>query len=245
MSEKLRVPYLAVGGYIAFVVVSTLLVGLLPPLVNRPTCEDSTLVKSTNIDITIDHNKEPVKQINKRDVEKKNDLKTRIANLDENRLKSSYLYQKHNGQKLDLEICREIISPEPGERYPWYEPKLPDHIRPINYDVEMLVLEFGVPIYDGFITITAEVTKDTTYVLLHSKLDIPLLQYVVDKNNQSLEIECIGEFVFNDYYILKFKQPLQPSQTPFKMNFLFIGFLPEYESGIFEFSFGIPPFDNS
>jgi len=122
---------------------------------------------------------------------------------------------------------------------------LPDHIRPINYDVEMLVLEFGVPIYDGFITITAEVTKDTTYVLLHSKLDIPLLQYVVDKNNQSLEIECIGEFVFNDYYILKFKQPLQPSQTPFKMNFLFIGFLPEYESGIFEFSFGIPPFDNS
>ena len=50
MSGTISVSYLVIGSYIAFVVGSSLLVGLLPPLVNRPTCkEDKVLLKSNPI----------------------------------------------------------------------------------------------------------------------------------------------------------------------------------------------------
>jgi len=41
MGEKINVPYIAIFGYVIFVIGSSLLVGLLPPFVNRPECKPS------------------------------------------------------------------------------------------------------------------------------------------------------------------------------------------------------------
>ena len=42
MGEKLQVSYLVIAGYAIFVVIASLLVGLLPPLVNKPLCKETT-----------------------------------------------------------------------------------------------------------------------------------------------------------------------------------------------------------
>lgn len=245
MGETIRVSYLVLGAYGAFVVVASLLVGLLPPLVNRPTCKD---------EIAIDLPKELYESKlgrHQRDatVPELNIYERMEAFSEKYPNKLEEIFKRRNVVKkaVDAPICKELIQPEAGVNYPWYFPRLPDNIAPINYDLELFVPKWGLNIYDGFINMKLEVKAPTEYVLIHASLELPFIQEFVDKNNKSVDVECIGEFQYfkNDYYIVKTAKPLQPSDGPFNIKFLFIAILPEFDSGIFEFKFKTPEGDDT
>jgi hypothetical protein len=187
------VPYVALGGYAAFVVISSLLVGILPPLVDRPDCKeksDKYVIKLDNPraaaieelpsenalpkEYQADSNKKH-SRISKRDTSKNVLERTKAF-----RESHSELFSRRSMSKIgsypDLGICSEIISPVPGVRYPWYESRLPTSIVPENYNVELFVPAWTSPIYDGEIDITFTVKNSTNFLLLHSKLDLPFIE---------------------------------------------------------------------
>lgn len=243
MSEKLHISYVVIGAYAAFVLVSTLLVGLLPPFVNRPMCENKPesgakfdqLIRETR---DTEH-AQPEPNLNERIAQFKQKYPAKIEEL-------SAKYSRK--LKVDgYNICPEILKPEPGVLYPWYSPRLPDRYVPLHYDVELFVPQWGLNVYDGFMDMKVDITREHTndldrYILVHAAEEIPLLQYIKDRNDQDVEVECVGEFNYykNDYFIIKTKNPLNPSNGPLSIEFLFIAILPEYDSGIFEFQFGTP-----
>lgn len=152
--------------------------------------------------------------------------------------------RRRPGAKADtnFKICSELLKPEAGVNYPWYSPRLPSNIVPVHYDLEILIPKFFENVYDGFDTITANVVTSTQYILLHAASELPFLQYVKDKNGNEVAIDCIGEFNYfkNDYYIIKTVKPLQPSDGPIAINFLFLNTYLDYDTGIFELKFGKP-----
>lgn len=187
------VPYVALGGYAAFVVISSLLVGILPPLVDRPDCKETSdkyVIKLDNPraaaieelssknalpkEYQVDSNKKHSK-ISKRDTSKNVLERTKAF-----RESHSEFFSRRSMSKVgsypDLGICSEITNPVPGVRYPWYESRLPTNIVPVNYNVELFVPAWTSPIYNGEIDITFTVKNSTNFLLLHSKLDLPFIE---------------------------------------------------------------------
>ena len=184
------VSYLILGGYAAFVVISSLLVGILPPLVNLPTCDPDSkdfVIKPSNRNIEVNNVvNEPIQnplpndnqkhsKISKRDTSK--NVLERTSSFKESH--PAFLSKLSTGNYPNLTICSEIINPVPGVRYPWYESKLPSYITPINYDIELFVPTWSSPVYDGEIDITFSVANSTNFVLLHSKLDLPFIDGIL------------------------------------------------------------------
>lgn len=258
------VSYVLLGGYAAFVVGSSLLVGLLPALVDLPECDPDETTTTTattgapnlrlanNPSIFMQDKFEPMPANTERESKttKKSKRDTRpvldriesFKQAHPNKLNEQF-YQRHTPKIFDdLTICSEILNPQPGIRYPWYNDRLPNTTIPKNYDIELFVPTWDMEIYDGFIEIEMEITKATNYFLLHSKADIPIVWDFKDKDGNTLPLTCVGEFFYNDYYILKTSRDIQPSESPLKLSFVFIGFLPDYETGLFEIEYtnGLP-----
>ena len=152
------VSYVVLGGYAAFVVISSLLVGILPPLVNLPDCtEDNAIIikqpSNINQDLPVKISKPTEKlvqnekhsKISKRDTSK--NVLERTNAFQESH--PGYLSKLSNRAYPNLTVCSELVAPVPGVRYPWYESRLPNYIAPINYDVELFVPTWSSPIYDG------------------------------------------------------------------------------------------------
>ena len=95
----------------------------------------------------------------------------------------------------------------------------------------------GYDFYDGFIDIKFKVTKSTNYVLLHSKAEMDSVEELVNQKGDKVEIECIAEFKVNDYFIVKTKRNLEPSDGELTLSLFFIGFLPKLDTGIFRIEF--------
>lgn len=112
---------------------------------------------------------------------------------------------------------------------------MPAGIKPINYNVEILLSDLNVPFYDGFINITFSVdAPNQNYVLLHNGVNAnPFIVTFVDRNGNPVELSCIGNFPYlrNDYYIIKTDQPLNPALSPFTVEFLFLEFYDGVDSG--------------
>lgn len=135
MGEKISISYLALGLYITFVVVSTLLVGLLPPLVNPPTCKPKTreLVESVvqqqpNDARLIQDAPAPIRKrrsINKPTKEAIEDFaarQKRAREALEHEMKNNEAFVKLMGSRVpiaDLKECPEIQQPQPAVDYPW------------------------------------------------------------------------------------------------------------------------------
>jgi hypothetical protein len=292
MVETKSVSVLVIGAYVTFVVGSSLLVGLLPPYVNRPTCKtDKTNLKfdhhqiqpiidepseiEENNDLksdllkNIDYSKfnnlvrskresvqnEKFESSNKlkKDIEKKKkelenkqipDLNQRIANLkNSNPALVETIKSRHDIEVKDgYKICPEILNPS-SQAYPWLERRLPGDVYPVNYDITIRAEEFSIQGYIGSVEITVNVARETNYFLLHNKIqfDIPLLQYVTDRNGKNITIDCVGEFAPNDYYVFKTADKIQPSQSPLKIKFDIIEYIDKNEQGIFVVNFGKIP----
>ncbi len=78
---------------------------------------------------------------------------------------------------------------------------MPDNLKPLSYEIELYVPEFGIPLYDGFDMISIEVTKPTQYIILHTKLELLIFNGLTDKNGNNISIACVGEFPTFDYLI--------------------------------------------
>ena len=247
MSEKISVSYLALGGYVTFVVISSLLVGLLPPLVNRPYCKPETLsladfkldnseqISPMEPKIHHQEKRESKKTINQIFEEKQE--KTR--KLFEKQIKRDPVFKRLIGERLspsraELPICPEIQDPAPGVTYPWYDSRLPNATKAINYNIELLLSEPSFDVYDGFIEAKFDVTAPLNYLLFHAgEYDYATLLGITDKNNNIVPCSCQGLFPFlrNDYYIVKPQQPLQPQNGPYLASFVFLDEYREADSG--------------
>ena len=111
---------------------------------------------------------------------------------------------------------------------------MPAHITPVSYNIELLLDNLALSFYDGFINITFNVAQPAPYVLLHNAIDDhPYIVAFVDRNGNSVELSCIGNFPYlrNDYYIIKPDVPLNPALGPYTVEFLFLDFYSGIESG--------------
>jgi len=249
---EVNVPYLVIGAYALFVIGSSLLVGLLPPFVNRPACKETDAARN---EINIEQFSDHIRQ--RRDVEtQRTNLNERIANFNKlhpgkiEEVSSRYSQARSRSIKVDgYKICPEIFQPEAGVTYPWYSQRLPDRYVPVHYDVELFVPQWGLAVYDGFMDMEVDIKgpAQNKYILVHAEAEIPLLQFIKDKNNNPIEIDCVAEYTYfkNDYFIIKTKDFLQPENGPISIEFLFIALLPEFDTGIFEFKFGKPGMEST
>ena len=189
------VSYIAIGGYAAFVVISSLLVGILPPLVNRPYCDEKTTPSLRNADdeyiikpshpLVAEENENVVPALklaeenHSKKISKRDTSRNVIERTDAFRQShADFLSQRGDllkNKAYNLSICQEITNPQPGVRYPWYESRLPKSLVPTNYDLELFVPTFTSEIYDGKITITFTVLNSTNFIILHSKLELPFV----------------------------------------------------------------------
>ena len=259
IEQKTKVSYVLIAVYVIFVVGSTLLVGLLPALVNLPECEDkATEAKLSKIEASNDkplndfHSnvlKKVQDKVNAHNKQETSPKKTNSKRETLNLVERYHAYKSSNPEKFTnpflskrtnkmdrVSVCPELSNPQPGVIYPWYNGRLSKDIYPINYDIELFVPKWIANIYDAFVEIEIQLNKPTNVLILHAKMELPLFNDLKDKNGNSIEVSCIGEFQFNDYYIVKLNREIQPSEAPLKLSFFVIGFF-EYESGIFEISF--------
>lgn len=128
MAKVFEVSYLIIGGYVGFVVVATLLVGLLPALVNLPYCDD-TPARANLLPLSGDLPSDHVLHIEKRDAEKSvvnsklfEERQARGFEVYQNEMKSNPLFRRLMGSRVpisELKECPELQSPIPSVDYPW------------------------------------------------------------------------------------------------------------------------------
>jgi hypothetical protein len=232
MVDKIKISYPLLTGYFIFVFVSSLLLGLFLPFVNRPKCDPKT--PKYNNDVSQIASNQPKIRL---------PLPQRIENFKRNftgKYSTNNPYLKNNLRILEElpPICEEIQFPDFTKPYPWKNIRLPKDIEPINYDIEVFIPEWGVPIYDGFLDIQLNVLKATDLIMVHAKIEIPFLNDLLDKDGNRIKIKCIGEYPQNDYFIVKLEEPITPQKAPLTLGFIFIGFFDVYDEGIFEFGYG-------
>lgn len=246
MVDKIPVKYSIIAAYGAFIFVSTLMVGILPPLVNRPECKVSD---SDTKDL--ENKNEAVFDRMPRDVQDSIEQTNFDQRLDDI-LQEYPNYLEELSKRYSIPIkstytyCPEISNPT-GDYYPWYSYRLPDRFVPTNYNVELFVPDWGLKVYNGFMDITVDVTSPSTdpndkYIILHADKEIPILLFVKDKNGNDLDVNCVGQYnrFKNEYFIIKMENYVNMNQGPITIKFLFLALLPKYDSGIFEFQFGKP-----
>jgi hypothetical protein len=238
MSEKIKVSYVALGAYAAFVVVSTLLVGLLPPLVNRPTCKVGTLKKASDLSFNNQHS------VQKRLAEQSQrpDLFERVKNYEAKypgKLQNSPLLKKNNLNffKDNYQKCPEIEAVIGPEQYPWYSSRLSDYIVPSHYNLQLLVPGLNSETYDGNIDIKFKVSQSIKYVLLHSKVELARITGLKNQKGENLAVECIGEYPLYNYLIIKPKQEIKPTDGDLTLSIFFADQLSKFDSGLFRIEF--------
>ncbi len=261
MTGTITVPFLYVGGYAAFVVVSTLLVGLLPALVDLPICENeevanklgklnennqhqnSRSIRSAPFDELLNYSNDFEKYL-KPEMKGifKNEKEMREMYLDKHprpkrNLSENYYLKKKNIALKENQECPEFTYPQLGVTPPWFNNRLPSNVIPIHYEVEMFFPAFYQEEYDGFIVITLKVTEATDTFLIHKKFAFVQVLYMYDKMGNFYDLACDGEFKYNDYYVFKTTNFVQPDLSPLKLAIFFISPLSVYENGIFEIEF--------
>lgn len=96
----------------------------------------------------------------------------------------------------------------------------------------------SLPIFDAYIEIDIQLTQQTNYFLLHSRMETLILNQLLDSKGNELKVACVGEVDDNDYIVIKTERNIQPSEGPLKLSFYVVKVLTqEVESGIFEISF--------
>lgn len=118
---------------------------------------------------------------------------------------------------------------------PWNSNRLPTNIVPIEYDITLRTPIFATDVYNGEVTIDIEVKQPTQYIILHSKFLSDYLPSVRDQSGAEVQISCTGDFLPNDYYIIKTVQSLTPGN--YKVDLFFTGSLVAFSNGIFEISY--------
>lgn len=243
MAKTIQVSYLVIGAYGTFIMFSTLMVGILPPLVNRPECNsnnDTNLIKENVVERAPREIQMPIEpiNINKRINDFKQEYSDFIAQMPE---KFSRLL-KSDGYN----ICPEVLNPN-GQIYPWFYERLPDRYVPKHYNVELFVPEWGLNVYVGEMAIQVNIVTDSSspndkYIILHADKEIPILGSIKDKSGNELKVDCVAEYnqFKNEYFVIKLKDFIDIGASPLTIELLFLAILPEYDSGIFEFKFGKP-----
>lgn len=135
--------------------------------------------------------------------------------------------------KEDLPICPDLNTN--NQNNPWQSLRLPTNIAPRHYDLEIYTPIFAAEEYSGEVTIRIEVLQPTDTILVHAKFLGVYLASLVDSNNNPVELNCAGDFLPNDYYVLKTSQSL--ARGTYSMKLYFTGFLDEYNSGLFEIKY--------
>jgi hypothetical protein len=244
--SKVAVPIVYLVGYGAFVVVATLLVGLLPPLVNRPACDPSGLPSSR-----LDGPAAVVKQAlplavvreKRQAVAETNVYETKLRNFRDNvepKLKNDGFYKKYFKNRGVTDICPELTNPQPGVQYPWNNTRLPTNIRAYQYALTLYLTDLDREVYLGDNVIRFDVNQPTNYIILHSaENDLADIQSLKNNLGEDVAIDCIGEFVQGklDYLIIKTVAPLNVNFQPYSLDIAFVDFNIRTESGIFKITY--------
>lgn len=94
---------------------------------------------------------------------------------------------------------------------------------------------FEITMYNGEVTIEIRVRQPTQYIMLHSKFLATYLPSVKDAAGNELNIACTGDFLPNDYHIIKMVTPL--AAGIYKVDLSFTGSLIAFSNGIFEIQY--------
>lgn len=116
----------------------------------------------------------------------------------------------------------------------WENPRLPKTVMPTDYEIELYTPIFETELYAGIALITAELNERTDTFIIHSKLIAEQGIGLLDKSGNSIDIRCAGYYPVNDYFVIRTTNPVERNQGPVILEYLFVGFLNIYESGLFE-----------
>jgi len=199
MSLKYNIPISYVIGFVSFVVVSTILVGVLPVYLNKPICKKDSSSSLTKI------------------IRHKRDFISKHAKI--------------------LEVCPDINSPLPGITFPWNYPSLPTNFRPLNYNLLMDFKNSAQNTYEGLVSVSIELSDSTDTFIVHKKFNNVEVRELRDKNGDSIEIGCYGEYPKNDYYVFKTKSLVPMNLSPLQIVYWFNGSLDKYQGGLFQYRF--------
>jgi len=178
MGEKITISYLSFTLYILFVIVASLLVGLLPVYINPPQCD--TISLRTN-NINVNENKPNIQINTDYSNNKRHKRSSQTLNPDKylNEIKSRN--PRFNSiARSNLTYCSELLDPQ-SSSYPWFNYRLPTNIVPIHYDlyIDMPIWPIKPTIYDGFVDIQMNVTESTDTIILHVDVQgVPIFQNV-------------------------------------------------------------------
>lgn len=233
-SGKIQVPLVAIIGYASFVVVASLLVGILPALVNLPECKDDggqfaqavykTWQEEKGIDTFADklQHGHPAKRFAEPEVPKE------VSNLLNKQLlrEKSKKRSKEIASRAELDAafgkssaralpsCAELSDPN-QQSYPWSSYRLPGDLAPTAYDITLNIAGFdeASKSYTGRSVITMNVVRATQFLMLSARFDsINDIDFVSlkDRNNAALTAECA--FITNEYYVIKTSAQVTPAQ---------------------------------
>lgn len=209
-TNKIFVSYVVlVVSLIAFILV-TVGLGLIVSLVNVPKCDESSsrLVNFNRV---------------KRELFDEKDQQTILKELNE----------KKPLIKVDPPFCMELIESPVGQ--PWEKKRLPGNIVPSKYEITLRTPIFAADRYSGEVTIRVTVKEPLNYVLFHSRSLSDYLPTVKDSLGNEYEIACIGDYLPNDYHVIKTVNTLQPGE--YTIDLFFTGDLKVFSNGIFEIKY--------
>jgi hypothetical protein len=153
MGEKINVSYIAIFGYVIFVIGSSLLVGLLPPFVNRPECKpnkEKTLVENNppvvEPRVLSKNTATLLENVHKRLESKKQDKKAKLNDPIEfllDNTKASKARPRKNTKNI-VERFRNANLEHPA-RMPFLKQKLGTAVREISICPEIAAPVVGTP----------------------------------------------------------------------------------------------------
>ena len=253
MGEKITVSYVSLVAYILFVIVGSLLVGLLPVYVDRPTCtnNDAAVVKSA----VVYSQSAEIKQAEQLPELKKSRPRRSIP-TDQKRTERKEKLEKSLPEHVNRirtmnprfedslivrnqpELCQDVYNPNGTQYYPWYDYRLPTNILPLNYDLYLFLPLWGTnSIYDGLVDIKINVTSPTNTIILNivSTDEIPKFRNLTDSNGNEVTVKCVGEFDYYEYLIYQTQNNLAVGIYTLSLSFL--ADLNKVQNGFFEFNF--------
>ncbi len=236
-----QVTFIQAGAFFASLVVATLLVGIIPPLVNRPPCKPKdSLVQFHSGDVIVNNKSDSINSLLYK-IESSKNLQPKIKkrSMPKGDYVNNFYYKKHHLQRSEVyEDCREIVSPTPGQTYPWENNRLTLNVIPIHYDIELFVPNYDQREFNGLITIMFEIVENATDTfIVHSRNNAVEVFTLQDKNDEYIDISCAIEYPENEYFVFKTSQLVQPASSPLKVQYFFDGEIDSYESGIFQADF--------
>lgn len=231
MGEKKYLSFYTVAAYGIGVVVISLVLGLLISLVNKDTCvldvKDSRVLGQLKND----------RVLKKRDIgqnsnEKMDELRQKVKEHN-----SPFMRTKSTSRNWFNKIdgCPEFTQSQNGTL--WESSRLPKSVIPNDYEIELYTPIFDYEVYEGLTLIKADLNERTDTFIVHAKFLLILGIGILDKDLKPIDIKCAGPYPYNDYWVIKTKQPVERIQGPVTLEYLYAGFLNIYESGLFEIKY--------